>query len=391
MISDQENKRWTGVGPGTPGGEMLRRYWWPVAFSDKVNGPRPTMVKLLGEEFVVFRDGSGQLGMLETMCAHRRTSLRYARVEANGIRCCYHGWKFDRAGKCLETPPEEDGSTLKHRVSMASYPVQERAGLVFAYIGPQPAPLLPNYDMLVHAAGTRYVYGNDNHFNWLQAAENASDLTHLGWLHAGPYPMYAAKRCDIDYVQKDYGFDYTFRAPDMPAENCGSVIYPCHNRFASARTEQGGSRQNMLFRVPADDVTTLNFFITVIPDDTGALKHHTRWPPERKVDTPWQANQQGVYAEVDDGWWNVSTFDQDRMAAEGQGPVYDRTRENLGVSDIGVAMFRRMLKDSIDAVERGGDPVGVIREPGKNTVLEFGTRLHQMEPALKVVMPAQAS
>ena len=183
MISEQENERWTRVGPGTPGGEMLRCYWWPVAFSDQVNGKRPTMARLLGEKFVLFRDGSGQVGMLETQCAHRRTSLQYARVETKGIRCCYHGWMFDRHGKCLETPPEEPESTLKDRVSMRAYAVQERAGLVFAYIGSKPAPQLPNYDMLVHSAGTRYVYGNDNHCNWLQAAENAADVTQIGRAH----------------------------------------------------------------------------------------------------------------------------------------------------------------------------------------------------------------
>jgi 5,5'-dehydrodivanillate O-demethylase len=297
---------------------------------------------------------------------------------------------FDRHGKCLETPPEEPESTLKDRVSMRAYAVQERAGLVFAYIGSKPAPQLPNYDMLVHSAGTRYVYGNDNHCNWLQAAENAADVTHLSWLHAGPYPMYAAKRPSIEYTVTEYGFDYTTRVEGMPAENFGSVIYPCHNRFASARTEQGGSRQNMLFRVPADDSTTLNFFITVIPNATDRLVHHTQWPPERRLDAPWKANHSGEYAGVDDGWWGVSTFDQDRMAVEGQGPVYDRTRENLATSDRGVAIFRRMLKQSIDAVEQGGDPVGLIRDAEKNALREFGTRLHRMEPALRVVASADA-
>ena len=202
--------------------------------------------------------------------------------------------------------------------------------------------------------------------------------------------MYAAKRPSIEYTVTEYGFDYTTRVEGMPAENFGSVIYPCHNRFASARTEQGGSRQNMLFRVPADDSTTLNFFITVIPNATDRLVHHTQWPPERRLDAPWKANHSGEYAGVDDGWWGVSTFDQDRMAVEGQGPVYDRTRENLATSDRGVAIFRRMLKQSIDAVEQGGDPVGLIRDAEKNALREFGTRLHRMEPALRVVASADA-
>src|SRR6185503_17330998 len=174
MITREENEAWTRVGPGTPGGEMLRRYWWPIAFSAEIKGPeakgRPRKVKLLGEEFVLFRDGAGRVGMVEPQCAHRHAPLEYGRVEKHGLRCCYHGWVFDASGKCLETPCEDDGSTLKDRVSVKAYPTQEAAGLVFAYIGAAPAPLLPKYDLLVHASGTRYVYGNSNNCNWVQTA-----------------------------------------------------------------------------------------------------------------------------------------------------------------------------------------------------------------------------
>src|SRR3954471_19557226 len=122
MITREENESWTRVGPGTPGGAMLRRYWWPVTFSDDVKGPsqqgRPKKVRLLGEDFVLFRDGNGRIGMVESQCAHRRAPMEYGRVEADGIRCCYHGWKFDTHGRCLETPCEDEGSTLKDRVRL---------------------------------------------------------------------------------------------------------------------------------------------------------------------------------------------------------------------------------------------------------------------------------
>jgi 5,5'-dehydrodivanillate O-demethylase len=388
MVTKEQNESWTRVGRGTPAGDMLRRYWWPVAFDDQVNGVRPKKVRLLAEDFVVFRDGSGRLGMLEAQCAHRRAPMQYGRVEQGGVRCCYHGWLWDAHGRCLETPCEDPDSTLKDRVKMAAYPVRAAAGLVFAYIGPQPAPLLPNYDMLVHSAGTRYVYGKDNHCNWLQAAENASDLTHLNWLHAGPYPMYAGKPSRLEYRERDYGFDYTSSVEGLPEENFGSVIFPCHNRFASARTEQGGSRQNMLFRVPQDDVTTVNYFISITPREDGKLEHHTEMPPERPQRGPFVSSQRGVYGRVEDGWWGISSFDQDRMVVEGQGQIYDRSTENLATSDRGIVIFRRMLKESLEAVARGGDPVGVLRDPARNGVLEFGTRLHRMEPPLRVVMQA---
>jgi 5,5'-dehydrodivanillate O-demethylase len=385
MITAQENERWTRVGPGTPGGEMLRRYWWPIAFCDEIKGKKPRKVTLLGEDFVLFRDVSGQVGMLESQCAHRRAPLEYGRVEKEGIRCCYHGWLFDTQGRCLETPCEEPDSNLKDRVRLRAFSVKEAAGLVFAYIGPAPAPQLPAYDMLMHATGTRYVYGNDNHCNWLQGAENASDLTHLNWLHAGPYPGYAAKRANLQYVERDYGFDYIATVEGLPAVNQGSMIFPCHNRFASARTEQGGSRQNMLFRTPKDDTTTLNFFISLIPRQDGRLEHHTEMPPERgAVRGPFLHTQRGVYGTVDDDWWGVNSFDQDRMVMEGQGRIYDRSTETLATSDRGIAIYRRMLKTSLEAVAEGRDPVGVIKDPAKNRLIEFGTCYHTSEPALSV-------
>ena len=385
MITKEENERLTRVGPGTPAGEMLRRYWWPVAFSDDVKGPRPKKIRLLGEDFVLFREGDGKLGLLEPLCAHRRTSLAGGRVEKNGIRCCYHGWLWDAAGKCLETPPEEPESRLKDTVSMRAYPVQEAAGLVFAYIGPSPAPLLPKYDLLVQATGTRYVWGFTDHCNWLQCAEVTADATHLNWLHAGVYPMYAGKRPKVEYNEREYGIEYLYNMAGLPADKCSSVIFPSGNRFASARVElKGASRQNMVFRTPEDDTTTHNFFISLHQRDDGKLVHHTAVPPDRPCATAWVPTEFGVYPPGDEEWWGVGSIAQDRMALEGQGKIADRSGENLGASDRGIALYRRILRESIQAVEEGRDPKGIIRDPAKNTLIEFGTRLHSIERALLV-------
>jgi 5,5'-dehydrodivanillate O-demethylase oxygenase subunit len=385
MITKEENETWTRVGKGTPGGEMLRRYWWPVTFGSLVQGKRPKKIRLLGEDFVLFRDGNGKVGMIEPQCVHRRAPMEFGRVEADGIRCCYHGWKFDTQGKCLETPPEEPGSTLKDRVAMRSYPVQELAGLVFAYIGSAPAPLLPRYDLLVHEApGTRYVYGNANNCNWVQTAENAADATHIPWLHAGPYPMVAAKRINIEFTEREYGMDCTTLAPGIESDKCSSLIFPSHNRFASARTEQGAARQNMIFRVPEDDTRTLNFFITFIPAKEGPFVHKNETTPERKDKGPWVENQRGVYAPGDEEWWGVTSTDQDRMVLEGQGMIYDRSTETLAASDRGVAMYRRMLRESLAAVAEGRDPKGIVRDPEKNRVIETGTRLYTLTREIKV-------
>src|SRR5919202_2239550 len=137
MLSEQENDLLTRVGPGTPAGEMLRRYWWPVGFTEHVaHKGRPLKVKLLGEEMVLFRDGSGAVGLLALHCSHRGTSLEFGRVEDRGIRCCYHGWLYDRRGKCLEQPAEPEDSTFKDRIQHPAYHAREIAGFVFVYIGP---------------------------------------------------------------------------------------------------------------------------------------------------------------------------------------------------------------------------------------------------------------
>jgi len=388
MITREENERWTRVGPGTPAGEMLRRYWWPIAFSDEVMGVRPKAVRLLAEDFVLFRDDSGEIGMLEAQCAHRGAALMRGRVEGKGIRCCYHGWHWDVNGRCLDTPCEEPGSTLKDQVSMHAYPVQEAAGLVFVYVGPQPAPLLPNYDLMAHASGTRYLWGFTDHCNWLQIAENTSDPTHLAWLHAGVYPMYARKRLNVEYVIKHYGMDFISTVVGLPDDKCSSMIFPSHNRFSSARTEQqanSGARQNMVFRTPQDDVTTHLFFITLYPSADGKFVQKMESPPEQKDKGPWIPTERNVYPPGDEEWWGVASADQDRMALESQGPRLDRSREHLGGADRGVVLYRKMLRESLEAIAEGRDPVGIVRDPANNPIVEFGTRLHAIDRALKVV------
>ena len=143
MLSKEENELVTRVEPGTPAGEMLRRYWWPVGFTEHVKEKSsPTKVRLLGEDFVLFRDGGGRLGLVELHCSHRGTSLEFGRVEDRGIRCCYHGWLYDVNGRCLEQPAEPADSTFKDRIQHPAYKAQEIAGFIFAYIGPEPASLL---------------------------------------------------------------------------------------------------------------------------------------------------------------------------------------------------------------------------------------------------------
>jgi 5,5'-dehydrodivanillate O-demethylase len=161
-LSAEENEILTRVGPGTPGGEMLRRYWHPIGFSAELKG-RPKRRRLLGEDLVLFRDENGKVGLLALHCSHRGTSLEFGHIEDGGLRCCYHGWLFDVEGRVLEMPGEPADSTFNARLHHPAYKVQELAGIVFAYLGPEPAPLLPSYDVLVREDCARSLNGRIVH------------------------------------------------------------------------------------------------------------------------------------------------------------------------------------------------------------------------------------
>jgi 5,5'-dehydrodivanillate O-demethylase len=190
-MQQTENESLTRVGPGTPAGELLRRYWHPVALADDLTEEKPIKaVTLLGEKLVVFRlplaagETSPRYGLVAGQCRHRLASLAYGRVDEQGIRCPYHGWKYDLCGRVLEMPAEPPDSGYYQKIRQPAYPVQKLAGLLFAYLGPQPAPLLPRWDVLVREDGRRWITVESLiDCNWLQPMENSVDPSHLYWLH----------------------------------------------------------------------------------------------------------------------------------------------------------------------------------------------------------------
>src|SRR5438309_3590171 len=175
MLTAQENELLTRIGPGTPGGDLIRRYWQPAALSEErsVNAPLP--IRLLGEDLVLFRDADGQPGLLAIHCSHRGADLSYGRLEDGGLRCIYHGWLYDRNGRCLEQPGEPAGSTFHERIHQTAYPCLERAGVIFAYLGPGEPPLLPDYEFLTVADENRFVSKLFSECNYLQGNEGNQD------------------------------------------------------------------------------------------------------------------------------------------------------------------------------------------------------------------------
>ena len=177
MLTAEENELFTSVGPGTAGGDLLRRYWHPVCAANEVTAEKPTRrITLLGEQLVVYRDQRGVHGLVAEHCPHRGASLYYAYIEEEGIRCAYHGWLFNEQGQCLEQPFEPKQETTRDAFRHAAYPVQELGGLLFAYLGPEPAPLLPMWDVLAREDGNRTVEVHEPlNCNWLQCQENSLD------------------------------------------------------------------------------------------------------------------------------------------------------------------------------------------------------------------------
>ena len=359
----------SNVGPGTPCGELLRRYWHPVALSNKV-GSRPRNVRLLGEDLVVFRDKSGRAGLLYPRCMHRGTSLYYGRVEERGIRCCYHGWLFDVRGNCLDQPCEPDGGRHRDKVRQPWYPVQERYGLVFAYLGPPgKLPLLPRYAILEDLQdgeriaaedGSRFGQHGDSGmpilpYTWLHTQENFMDPFHVYVLHSTfTVQQFAAGFAVMPKVEFEY----------IP----GGIIYKAYRTFDDGRKMTRISCLLVPNVASVPDVelnparsSSISWIVPL--DDT----HHqsfravrTREPSDEVLFQPLRYG---------DKTWNEMTPEERRdvpgdfEAQGGQGPTTLNSEEHLGSSDRGIIMLRRLMLKQLQAVAAGEDPMGVIFDP----------------------------
>jgi 5,5'-dehydrodivanillate O-demethylase oxygenase subunit len=324
--------------------------------------------------------GQLQYGLVAEQCPHRLASLAYGRVDAEGIRCPYHGWKFDPTGRCIEQPAEPADSTYKNEIQQPAYPVQKMAGLLFAYMGPLPAPLLPRWDVLVREDGRRWVTVESTiDCNWLQPMENSVDPSHLFWLHgfafnSGHLGTHTAQYQETrEFIRFEYGIMKRRTTHGKVAGELGHVdehpmIFPLLLRHVSSEQgvrDEGRNgerlyRHNIQIRVPVDDHHTRVFRVNFVPS---ASEHS----PEDQ-DPPFEYSR----LKDDQGVFDMSIVSaQDAMAWETQGSICDRSREHLGATDRGVIMLRKLIKEQIDIVQAGGDPMGVIRDPEKNRMIEI--------------------
>lgn len=364
VLTREENDRLTRIGPGTLAGELLRRYWLPCAPARDLDGEHPTrFVRLLGEDLVLFRDKSGRVGLLADHCPHRGASLLYGRVEERGIACAYHGWLYDTEGNCLETPAEPAQSLFYLTVKHCAYPVRKFAGLYWAYLGPAPAPEIPKYDVWARRDGHRSIVIQPRlDCNWLQAMENSVDGPHAYILHQEFLRHHAHTTRDTTrgftegiaewrYELGPIGVMKTRVWKDGDSES-HPLIFP--NLLRQANGTQ--------IRVPIDDEHTWHIRIEFTPSPDGAIVDQPDEEVPVTVEEPYKQPTGALHPEARfDMLLQVAA--QDFMAWETQGPVADRTKERLASGDRGVVLFRELLRQEIEKVQRGLDPMNVIRDP----------------------------
>ncbi len=362
MITQEQNEQLARVGPGTPMGNLLRRYWQPVGAAAELARAPVQRVRLLGEDLVLFRTPAGAYGLVGSRCAHRGLSLALGVPQENGLRCAYHGWTYNTAGRVVDMPFEPACMQLK----IAGYPVQELGGLLFAYLGPAPAPLLPRYDLFVRDDLDKAIQIVALPCNWLQCMENSLDPVHVEHLHGyygnyvlsqqGKTPKVIPPRHErIAFDVFAYGI-IKRRLLEGESEDCDEwqighpVLFP--------NTLSVGDERRPLFqiRVPVDDTHTLQYRYQ-------GVRRAPEAPPQDEVPVTREElfDAQGQFIGPPD-----AVPPQDMLAWVEQGALVDRTQEHLATSDKGILLYRKLLLDSLAAVKRGEDPFGILRDPAQN-------------------------
>jgi 5,5'-dehydrodivanillate O-demethylase len=366
MTTQEVNDRLTQVGPGTPMGRLLRHYWQPVGTAVELEREPVQKVRLFGENLTLYRSERGEYGLIGDRCPHRCLSMEYGIPDEKGLRCAYHGWLFDAKGRCLEQPFEDRTlaeNRYKDKVTIKAYPVTELGGLIFAYLGPEPVPLVPRWDILVREDLDKIIQIHLLPCNWLQCMDNAADPVHFEYLHAAygnyqlkklgrPPAMVAARHVKIEFDRFDYGIMkrrlLEGESPDVDDWTTGHPLL-----FPNILAVGNANAPTLQYRVPIDDTHTIQFAYRTTVRESGAaprpiaVKHSNLFNQDGKI--------------VGD---NIQT--QDMTGWVGQGAISDRTQEHLAASDKGVVLYRKMLLEQMERVERGEEPMAVIRDRSEN-------------------------
>jgi len=432
MLSREENELLTRVGPGTAMGNLMRQYWIPALIATELPEPdgAPLRVRLLGEDLLAFRTTSGQVGLVEEGCPHRRASLFFGRNEENGIRCAYHGWKFDITGQCVDMPNEAPECEFRKKIRLQSYPCRERNGVIWTYMGPRSElPPLPDFEWNMTPDNVPFLWRNYRACNWAQALEGDIDSSHINYLHrtladedhstvpGRQLPGYTRDQLPLvhqvrsprlEVVETEFGVMYGAKR-SLDAERdywrVHPFLFPFHTMVGGG-VQEGQVSFNGKAWVPMDDEQTLVFEWQFRPG--------MPWTPQELLDlmrvrNPWgfqratsaaagawkpKANASNDYF-IDRELERTKLFCgilsnplQDAAMQESMGPICDRTREHLGPADAMIIQVRRRLLQAATELKEHGvtppgvdqpaiyriRPVGAILPPGSDWVQATGTR-----------------
>jgi nitrite reductase/ring-hydroxylating ferredoxin subunit len=397
VLNKDENDLITKTGPGTPMGNLMRQYWMPSMMSSELPSPDcpPRRIRILNENLIAFRTTSGKVGVVANACPHRGASLFFGRNEEEGLRCVYHGWKFDVAGNCTDMPSEPAESNFKTKVHATAYPTQERGGLIWIYMGPRAVPPpLPDLEVNMLPEGQYFVGAYASECNWLQSLEGDYDTIHLGFLHQGSMraedsipgspEYYVLKNRWARYTTEDTAFGCTYGC-NRPAEEDTTYWRIAHFLFpfyAMIPTVPLGARKHFIVVVPVDDENCMRFHMgedmggstgnnapqyngmtTGYHNDT---KHNgtgwlDRYPlagnvrNDYLIDRDVQRQNEGPL-----GYSGIPGRGQDGAVTESMGTIYQRDAEHLGVTDAGIIRMRRLLIRATRALQNEGTiPPGV--------------------------------
>ncbi len=398
MLTAEENDRLTQVGPGTPCGELMRRYWIPIApYSQLIEDP-VRKVRILGENLTLYKDKSGTLGLIGQRCLHRAVDLQWGIPDDCGLRCPYHGWAYNETGQCIDTPLEAPDSVYKERLKIPGYPVQELGGLVFAYLGPLPAPKLPRWDLFVWPNAVRQIGVVTLNANWLQCQENTGDTTHSVYLHgyqfkyilekmgkfeerAGDEQMhtiYSRIRGGIGIkdlyarptrygMEKGVSFSKELGADADVTRRGGTVMFPFYTQTGTG----GAPRSEFQIRVPIDDTHTYHINYQCYSAPPGVEAPHqdiVPWYETPLYDESGKPILDYILAQDMIAWWS-------------QGERTDRSIEHLGRTDIPIIFMRKQLDEQIRLVEEGKNPMNFFTTEEEAGPILYG---NDMEPTTEM-------
>jgi hypothetical protein len=393
MLSAQQNDLITLTGAGQPAGALMRHYWQPAALLDELTGNRPIKpVRLLGEDLVIFKDEKGRYGLIGRHCPHRGTDLAYGRLEDGGLRCAFHGWLFDVAGQCLETPAEPPDSKLCANIKQKSYPVVEKSGILFAYMGPGEPPAFPDFDCFVAPSSHTFAFKGMIDCNWLQSLEVGIDPVHTSFLHrffededpqAGYGKMFRDNTKDADIPMTQIMREHTRPRIEVEETDFGfrlvtlrqisdknthvrvtNLVFP--NAFMIPMSREMTISQ---WHVPIDD--TRHYWYAIFTSFGDAVNkdemRRQRLALYQLPDYVPNKNKSNDYG-FDPHEQEHDTFTgmgadinvHDQWACESMGAIQNRTQEHLGTSDKAIVAYRKLLREAIEQTGKGEKPIMVL-------------------------------